>query len=43
MGWFKQVPGKFLGIVGQDPNDSKFNWLHVDIFRFWFIHLQYIS
>ena len=26
------VPGKFLGIVGQDPSDSKSNWLHVHIF-----------
>ena len=23
------VPGKFLGIVGQDPSDSKSHWLHV--------------
>ena len=23
------MPGKFLGIVGQDPSDSKSNWLHV--------------
>jgi hypothetical protein len=37
------VPGKFLGIVGQDPSDSKSNWLHVDIFYFFFIHLRYIS
>ena len=28
------MPGKFLGIVGQDPRDSKSNWLHVNIFRF---------
>ena len=27
------VPGKVLGIVGQDPCDSKPNRLHVDIFR----------
>ena len=26
------VPGKFLGIVGQDPSDSKPSRLHVDIF-----------
>ena len=26
------VPGKFLGIVGQDPSDSKSNHLRVDIF-----------
>ena len=30
------VPRKFLGIVGQDPSDSKPNRLHVDIFRFCF-------
>jgi hypothetical protein len=27
---------KFLGIVGQNPSDSKSNRLHVDIFRFCF-------
>ena len=31
-----QCPGKFLGIVGQDPCDSKPIRLHVDIFRFCF-------
>ena len=36
------VPKKFLGIVGQDPNDSKSNQLHVDIFRCCFIYLKYI-
>ena len=36
------VPRKFLGIVGQDPNDSKSNRSHVDIFRFCYIHLRYI-
>ena len=42
-GWFQTVPGKFLGIVGQDLSGSKSNRLHVDIiFRFWFIHLKYI-
>jgi hypothetical protein len=30
------VPGKFLGIVGQDPSDSKSNRLHVDIFWVFF-------
>jgi hypothetical protein len=35
------VPGKFLGIVGQDPSDSKSNRLHVDIFHFSFIELWY--
>ena len=33
---FRAVPGKFLGIVGQDPSDSNSNQLHVDIFRFCF-------
>ena len=28
------VPWKFLGIVGQDPSDSKSSRLHVDSFRF---------
>ena len=27
------LPGKFLGIVSQDPSVSKSNRLHVDIFR----------
>ena len=40
--WFKSlrkpkgyapVPGKFLGIVGQDPSDCKGNRLHVHIFQ----------
>ena len=30
------VAGKFLGIVGQDPSDSKSSRLHVDIFRVFF-------
>ena len=25
---------EILGIIGQDPSVSNFNWLHVDIFRF---------
>ena len=33
--------GKFLGIVGQDPSDSKSSRLRVDIFQFFFIHLRY--
>ena len=37
------MPGKFLGIVGQDPRDSKSNRLLVEIFRFGYIHLKYIS
>ena len=36
------VSGKFLGIVGQDPSDSKSNQVHIDIFRFFFIHSRYI-
>ena len=36
---YSPVPGKFLGIVvGQDPSDSKSNWLHVDIVRFCCFH-----
>ena len=34
------VPGKFLGIVGQDPSDFKSNRLHVDIFRFCFYSFE---
>ena len=34
--WIGAVPGKFLGIVGQGPSDSRSNRLHVDIFRFCF-------
>ena len=34
LNWFLPVPGKFLGIVGQDPSDSKSNRLHIDIFHF---------
>ena len=30
----ESVPGKFLGIVRQDPSDSESNRLHVDIFQF---------
>ena len=32
-------PGRFLGIIGQDPSVSKPNPLHTDIFRFFFIRL----
>ena len=38
----RSVPRKFLGIVGQDPSDSKSSRLHVDIFQFWFMHSRYI-
>ena len=37
------VLGKFLGIVSQDPSDSKSNWLHVDIFRFWLYSFKIYS
>ena len=36
------VSGKFLGIAGQDPSDTKSSRLHLDIFRFCFIHLRYV-
>jgi hypothetical protein len=36
------VPGKFLGIVGQDPSDSKFSdLLYVDNLWLFFICLRY--
>ena len=35
------MPGKFLGIVGQDLSDYESNRLHVDIFRLSFIYLRY--
>ena len=34
---------KFLGIVGQDPSDSKSNQLHVDIFWFCFNSFEVYS
>ena len=40
---FDAVPGKFLGIVGRDPSDSKSNWLHVGIFRFCFPSFEVYS
>ena len=47
MGCFTQicgsVPGNFLGIVGQDPSDSKSNRLHVDIFQFFFHSFEVYS
>ena len=40
----EQCPGgKFLGIVSQDPSDSKCNRLHVDIFRFSFHSFELYS
>ena len=29
-----QCPGRFLGIIGRDPSESKSNRLHVVIFQF---------
>ena len=41
---FSTALGKCLGIVSQDPHDSKSSRLHVDIFRFcFFIYLVYSS
>ena len=37
------MPEKFLGIIRQGPSDFKSNRLHVDIFRFRFIHLRYMD
>ena len=33
-------PRGFLGIIGQDPNVSKSNQLHVDIFQLFFVDLR---
>ena len=35
------MPRKFLGLVGQDPSDSKSNRIRVDIFPFCCINLRY--
>ena len=41
---YRAMPRKFLGIVGQDPSDSKSSWLHVDIiFRFCFHSFEVYS
>ena len=37
------MPGKFLGMVGQDPSDSKFGQLHVDILRSYFYLFEIYS
>ena len=37
------VSTKILDIVGQDPNDSKSNQLHFDIFRFGFHSFEVYS
>ena len=38
-----QWSGRFFGIIGWDPSVCKFNRLYVDIFRFFYINLRYIS
>jgi hypothetical protein len=37
------VPGKFLGIFGQDHSDSKSNRLHVHVFQFCFYSFEVYS
>ena len=41
--WTGAVPGHFLGIVRQDPNDSTSDRSHVDIFRFCFHSFEVYS
>jgi hypothetical protein len=42
-GWISNtLLGIFWSIVSENPSDSESIWLHVHIFRFWFIHLSYI-
>ena len=43
MDYLTPVPKKFLGIVGQDPSDSKSSQLHVDIFWFCFHSFEVYS
>jgi hypothetical protein len=37
-----QCPGRFLGIIGQDPSVSKPKQLHVDVYRLFIIKLRNI-
>ena len=37
-----KYPGRFLGIIVQNPSISKSNWLHVVIFRLIYTSLIYI-
>ena len=37
----EQCPGR-IGIIGQNFSVPKFNWLHVVIFRVFFINLRYM-
>ena len=34
-------PGRFLGIIGQDPSASKFNQLHAGILKFSSMSLEF--
>ena len=43
MGPCEPLPGKFLGMVGQDPSDSKSSRLDIDIFRFCFHSFEVYS
>ena len=38
----QQCLGNFLGVISQNPSVSKSNWLHIVIFRFFFINFRYI-
>ena len=38
-----QCPGRFLGIIGQNPSVSKSNQLHVVVFWFSFIYIEVYS
>ena len=37
-----QYPGRFFGIIGQNPSVSKSDQLHVVIFRLFFMNLRHI-
>ena len=39
----EQCPGRLLSMIGQNPTESKFIWLHVGIFLFFFVNLKYIQ
>lgn len=34
-----QCPGRCLSIIGQFPSVSDINWLHVDMFQFFFVYM----
>ena len=39
----REILGIYIYRVGEDPSDSKSNWLHVDIFRFYFHSFEIYS